>query len=129
MNIVILKGRLTKDPEIKTTNDLTIAKYTLAVDRIKKGEADFIPCVCFGKTAEFAQKYLHKGTMIAIEGEIRTGSYERKGEKVYTTEIAVKSHEFCGEKTQTVNSKVDTPKINFDGFLNDISGDEELPFE
>jgi len=129
MNIAVLIGRLTKDPEIKTTNNLTIAKYTLAVDRQKKGEADFISCVCFGKTAEFAAKYLRKGMKVGIEGEIRTGSYERKGEKVYTTEIAVKSHEFCGEKAQTVNSKVDTPKINFDGFLNDISGDEGLPFE
>ena len=129
MNIAVLIGRLTKDPEIKTTNNLTIAKYTLAVDRQKKGEADFISCVCFGKTAEFAAKYLRKGMKVGIEGEIRTGSYERKGEKVYTTEIAVKSHEFCGEKTQTVNPKGDAPKINFDGFLNDISGDEELPFE
>ena len=129
MNIAVLIGRLTKDPEIKTTNNLTIAKYTLAVDRQKKGEADFISCVCFGKTAEFAAKYLRKGMKVGIEGEIRTGSYERKGEKVYTTEIAVKSHEFCGEKAQTVNPKGDAPKINFDGFLNDISGDEELPFE
>ena len=129
MNIAVLIGRLTKDPEIKTTNNLTIAKYTLAVDRQKKGEADFISCVCFGKTAEFAAKYLRKGMKVGIEGEIRTGSYERKGEKVYTTEIAVKSHEFCGEKAQTVNPKGDTSKINFDGFLNDISGDEELPFE
>ena len=129
MNIAMLIGRLTKDPEIKTTNNLTIAKYTLAVDRQKKGEADFISCVCFGKTAEFAAKYLRKGMKVGIEGEIRTGSYERKGEKVYTTEIAVKSHEFCGEKAQTVNPKGDAPKINFDGFLNDISGDEELPFE
>ena len=129
MNIAVLIGRLTKDPEIKTTNNLTIAKYTLAVDRQKKGEADFISCVCFGKTAEFAAKYLRKRIKVGIEGEIRTGSYDGKGGKVYTTEICVKSHEFCGEKAQTVNPKGDTPKINFDGFLNDISGDEELPFE
>lgn len=129
MNSVILIGRLTKDPETKTSNDLMIVRYTLAVDRKKKGEADFIPCVCFGKTAEFAQKYLKKGTKVCVSGEIRTGSYEGKNGKVYTTEICVNSHEFCGEKNQTVNPKGDTPKINFDGFLSDISGDEELPFE
>lgn len=129
MNSVILIGRLTKDPETKTSSDLMIVRYTLAVDRKKKGEADFIPCVCFGKTAEFAQKYLKKGTKVCIQGEIRTGSYEGKNGKVYTTEICVNSHEFCGDKAQTVNPKGDTPKINFDGFLDDISGDEELPFE
>ena len=95
MNQVILMGRLTKDPEIKYTqgdNAMAIAKYNLAVDRMKKGEADFISCIAFGKSAEFAEKYLHKGTKIAVTGRIQTGSYTNKdGQKVYTTDVIVSS--------------------------------------
>ena len=98
MNKVVLMGRLTADPDVKTVqgNDpLKIARYTLAVDR--RGEkTDFPVCKCFGKTADFAEKYLRKGTKILIEGQIQTGSYENKnGDTVYTTEVIVDHHEFC----------------------------------
>ena len=88
MNLVILTGRLTADPEYSISSTGTnIAKYSLAVDRqVKKdgqATADFLRCTCFGKNADFAAKYLHKGMKIAIEGNLRTGSYEKDGVKHY----------------------------------------------
>ena len=90
MNKAILIGRLTKDPEVRYTqqNQTCIARYTLAVDRIKEG-ADFIPCVAFGKGGEFAEKYFRKGMKVAVEGRIQTGSYDKNGQKVYTTDVIV----------------------------------------
>lgn len=105
MNKVILMGRLTKDPEVRYNADQTaIARYTLAVDRRTKAEggatADFIPCVAFGRGAEFAEKYLHKGTKIVIVGRIQTGSYtKRDGQKVYTTDVIVEEQEFAESKS------------------------------
>lgn len=104
MNLVIEMGRLTKDPEVRTTTEgLDIARYTLAVDRLFKREgeptADFISCVVFGKPAEFAGKYFKKGTKIAVSGRIQTGSYTNKeGNKVYTTDVIVERQEFCESK-------------------------------
>jgi len=106
MNKVILVGRLTKDPDVRyQANDPSkaIARYTLAVDRRMKREgeatADFIGCVAFGKSAEFAEKYLKKGTKIAITGRIQTGSYtNRDGQKVYTTDVVVEDQEFVESK-------------------------------
>jgi single-strand DNA-binding protein len=124
MNKVILIGRLTKDPEVRQitgADSFAVARYTLAVDRFKKGEADFINCVAFKKSAEFADKYLHKGMKIAVTGHIQTGSYSNKeGKKVYTTEVAVEDHEFCEKKTEEPD----------DGFVTIPDEDsEELPFE
>lgn len=104
MNKVILIGRLTADPEIRATQSgKTVASYRLAVDRAFKSEgqpeADFINCIAFGKGAEFAEKYLHKGMKIALEGRIQTRNYDdRDGKKVYVTEIIVEHHEFCESK-------------------------------
>ena len=109
MNKVILLGRLTRDPEIRYSagdNSTCVARYTLAVDRrFSKGNdsdgnnADFIPCVAFGKSGEFAEKYLKKGTKMAITGRIQTGSYVNKeGTKVYTTEVVVEDQEFAESK-------------------------------
>ena len=105
MNKVILMGRLTKDPDIRYTqgdNSMCIARYTLAVDRRFNrnnndgNSADFIPCVVFGRSAEFTEKYLKKGTKMAIVGRIQTGSYTNKdGVKVYTTEVVVEEQEFA----------------------------------
>ena len=97
MNKVILMGRLTRDPEVRysqsNTGDgqMAIARYTLAVD--------FIGCVAFGRSAEFAEKYLKQGTKIAITGRIQTGSYTNKdGNKVYTTDVVVEEQEFAESK-------------------------------
>ena len=109
MNRVILMGRLTRDPEVRYTqgdNPMAIARYTLAVDRrFSRGgnndgnNADFIPCVVFGRSAEFTEKYLKKGTKIAVTGRIQTGSYtNRDGAKVYTTEVVVEDQEFAESK-------------------------------
>ena len=121
-------GRLTADPEVRTTQSGTeVASYTLAVDRRFKrdGEptADFIRCKSFGKTAEFAGKYFRKGTKIAITGRIETGSYtNRDGAKVYTTEVIVDNQEFA-------ESKAKEEKPQEDGFMDMPEGiDEDVPF-
>ena len=153
MNKAILMGRLTKNPEIKHTQgkqgkDLAIARYTLAVKRwnSKEDEADFINCVAFGRSAEFAEKYLHQGTKILVSGRIQTGSYTNKdGQRVYTTEVIVEEHEFAESRSSSDNnaapksSAAPNPQAenNFppfpptdDGFMSIPDGiDEELPFQ
>lgn len=128
MNTVVLMGRLTKDPDVRRTNDGTaIGRFTLAVDRMKKDEADFIGCVTFGKTAEFAEKYLRKGTKICGSGRIQTGSYTNKeGQKVYTTDVILERLEFAESKA----SAQPEAKPDGDGFMNipDDVDDEGLPF-
>ena len=135
MNKLILSGRLTREPIIRYTqgeNPSITAVFTLAVDRkVKKdGEqnADFIPCVAWGKTAEIVEKYLHQGTKIMIEGRWITGSYTNKdGVKVYTNDCAIDSIEFA-EKKQTPQPTQEQPS-SADGFMNIPDGlDDELPF-
>ena len=104
MNRVVLMGRLTRDPDVRYSQGdqpMAIARYTLAVDRRRgrsndgENSADFISCVAFGKAGEFAEKYFHKGTKIAVSGRIQTGSYVNKdGVKVYTTDVVVDDQEF-----------------------------------
>ena len=140
MNKVILMGRLTRDPDIRyTQNDpvMAIARFTLAVDRRRSSqdgqrEADFISCVSFGRQAEFAGKYLHQGTKIVVTGRIQTGSYINKdGTKVYTTDVIVEEHEFAESKSsQNNNSNYQQAADVGDGFMSIPDGveDEELPF-
>ena len=143
MNKVTLIGRLTKDPDVRYStgkNATAVARYSLAVDRKfkKEGEAnaDFINCIAFGKNGEFAEKYLHKGTKIAVTGRIQTGSYTNKdGQRVYTTDVVVEEHEFCENKNEESNYKYQTSNpthrnANGDGFMNIPDGieDEGLPF-
>ena len=134
MNKTLLIGRTTKDPDIRYTQSeqpMTIARFNLAVDRRfkKEGEqsADFISCVAFGKTAEFIEKYVFKGTKIAVEGRIQTGSYTNNdGNKVYTTDVVVEQVEFAGSKTDSESAA----KESNDDFMNVADGldDEGLPF-
>ncbi len=156
MNKVILMGRLTRDPEIRYSqgdNAMAIARYTLAVDRRfnrngDENSADFIGCVAFGKSAEFAERYLHKGTKIVATGRIQTGSYtNRDGVKVYTTDVVVEDQEFAESKNSASNAdggygsagfggsgygapaSRPQPEAAGDGFMNIPDGiDEELPF-
>lgn len=105
MNSVILMGRITADPELKTTNSGTdYCRFTVAVDRYSKSEdkkTDFINCVAWKQTAEFISKWFAKGKMIAVQGSIQTGSYTNKdGGKVYTTDILVDKVHFCGDKNE-----------------------------
>lgn len=106
INIVILSGRPTKDPEIrysKGDKPICVASFTLAVDRFFKGErsVDYIRCTAFGKTAEILEKYVTKGKQITIIGDIRTNDYEKDGRKTYMTEVCAKSIELGGSKNDT----------------------------
>ena len=150
MNKVILMGRLTRDPEVRYSqgeNSTAIARYTLAVDRRFRrnndGEqtADFIGCVAFGRSAEFAEKYFRQGLKVIVTGRIQTGSYTNKeGQKVYTTEVILDDQEFADSKGaasdmsgygQSAPSQRPAPTSAIgDGFMNIPDGveDEGLPF-
>ena len=126
MNKVILMGRLTRDPEVRYyagESGTAIARYTLAVDRRFKrdGEAtaDFISCVSFGRTAEFAEKYFRQGLKIIVSGRIQTGSYtNRDGQKVYTTEVVVEEQEFAEGKNSSQQGAGQQPPQNYGGQQN-----------
>ena len=131
-NKVVLSGRLTRDPDVRYSqgeNAMAIARYSLAVDRRGKDkEADFISCVAFGKTGEFAEKYLRKGMKILISGRIQTGNYTDKetGKKVYTTDVVVEEHEFCESKK---DSGASSNPANDEEFMTIPDGQESLlPF-
>lgn len=148
MNKVILMGRLTRDPEVRYSqgdNSMAIARYTLAVDRRfnrnnnDENSADFIGCVAFGKSGEFAEKYFRKGTKVLVTGRIQTGSYtNRDGVKVYTTDVVVEDQEFAESKNSNSGSgssfmgggsSAPQPSGAGDGFMNIPDGiDEDLPF-
>lgn len=161
MNKVVLMGRLTREPDIRQSQGaepVTIARYTLAVDRRARKQdgqqADFISCVAFGKAGEFAEKYLHKGTKICVSGRIQTGSYTRQdGTKAYTTDVVIEEQEFAESKTDSGRSAMDDQmaamyagqrsqggqqdgsrqqgsiESAMEGFMNIPDGiDEELPF-
>ena len=138
MNKVILIGRLTRDVEMRhsASNDTAIARYTLAVNRPFKREgepeADFLPCVAFNKTAEFAEKYLAKGIRVAIEGRIQTGSYTNsEAKKVYVSEIVVERQEFLEKKIRNSQPEANAAANNSGNAFMDIPDgiDEELPFK
>lgn len=149
MNKVVLVGRLTRDPDVRYSQgekSTAICRYTLAVDRRFKREneqnADFISCIVFGKSAEFAEKYFRQGLRISVSGRIQTGSYTNKdGVKVYTTEVVVEEQEFAESRREQDQNNYG--QNNFgrnqndhgegspggDGFVNIPDGiDEELPF-
>ena len=150
MNKVVLVGRLTRDPEVRYSqgnNATAVARYTVAVDRRFKrdGEptADFIPCVVFGRSAEFAEKYFRQGMRVSISGRIQTGSYTNKdGVKVYTTEVIVEEQEFAESKSAAASNGGDSSYAAYtpsrpepsqaagDGFMAIPDGvdDEGLPF-
>ena len=133
-------GRLTRDPDIRYTQpnsaqeQTCIARYSLAVNRRfnRDGEqkADFISCVAFSRQAEFAEKYLHKGTKIVLAGRIQTGSYtNRDGQKVYTTDVVVEEQEFAESKTAGQIAQQNPAPVSEDGFMEIPDGlEEELPF-
>ena len=108
MNKVIMMGRLARDPEVRYTNDnKAVANFTLAVDRRFKRDgdpdADFFFCTAFGKIAEFAEKYLKKGTKIVLDGHLQNDTYEKEGQKKTTTKIIVDSCEFAESKSAQGN--------------------------
>lgn len=135
MNKVILMGRLTRDPEIRYPRDpeaAAVGRFSLAVDRrFKKDgspDADFFNCVCFGRQAEFVEKYLKKGIKMLITGRVENNNYtDRDGRKVYAVQIVVEEMEFAESKA-TNNEPTPAPGVG-DGFMNIPDGiEEELPF-
>ena len=144
LNCAIIMGRLTSDPELrKTPSSVDVTRFTVAVDRgyVKQGEerkADFINIVAWRQTAEFICNYFKKGSMIAVQGSIQTGSYEKDGVKHYTFEIVADNVSFCGGKSdgQSSNSSQIEPQAtetayngdNFNDFAALVNDDDELPF-
>lgn len=105
MNKVILMGRLTREPEVRysqSSEPVAVARYTLAVSRrMKKNgeqEADFIPCVAFGKSGEFAEKYFRKGQMVAVTGRLQVRSWDKDGERRWSTDVIVEEQYFAEGK-------------------------------
>lgn len=131
MNRVCITGRLTKDPSIKYSNEMCVARFTLAVDRRGKKQdgkptADFPSCVAFGKTGEIIEKYFRKGMKADIVGRLQTGSYDDKnGNKVYTTDVIVDDLEFGESKAAQQEKPKEEPT---DQFMNVPDDDSDLPF-
>ena len=153
MNKVILMGRLTREPDVRYSQNsdgsMAVARYTLAVDRRRartnsdgaEQTADFISCVAFGRSAEFAEKYFHQGLKVVVTGRIQTGSYTNKdGQRVYTTDVVVENQEFAESKAASANnaggyqqaapSRPEPTQAAGDGFMNIPDAiEEELPFK
>ncbi len=144
LNTAILMGRLTADPELRhTPQGISVTRFTVAVDRSyqKAGterQTDFIDVVCWRQTAEFVTRYFRKGSMIAVEGSIQTGSYEKDGIRRRTFEVVANNVSFCGEKRDSGNvmpgygaapSAQGASYASADtGDFEEITGDDDLPF-
>ena len=140
MNNVNLIGRLVRDPELRySQSGMAILRFTVAVDRKlskeKKQEAqannqptaDFISCVAFGSTAEVIANYHSKGSQIGVEGRIQTGSYEKDGQRVYTTDVMVNAITFVGSKNNTDGGNYQNSNNKQDDFY-PIENNEDIPF-
>lgn len=138
MNKVILMGRLTRSPEVRYSQGaepVAVARYTLAVNRRFKRkdepEADFIPCVAFGKSGEFAEKYFRKGQLVGVIGRLQVRSWDKDGERRYATEVIIEEQHFAESKN---SSNAAAPKENgqapADGFypIDESVEDDDLPF-
>ena len=123
MNSVNLIGRLTRDPEVRYTADgMAVAKFSIAIDRFNKGgekSTDYPNIVCFDRIAENVDRFLHKGSKVGVAGSIKTGSYEKDGRKIYTTEVAATIVEFLDNKEEP---KTEPTPIGFS------TAPEDIPF-
>lgn len=141
MNKVILMGRLAREPEVRYsqgTEPLAIARYTLAVNRRFKRqgepEADFIPCVALGKSGEFAEKYFRKGQLVAVTGRLQVRSWDKDGERRWTTEVIIEEQYFAEGKTAQSKPAAQTGKqmglAEQEGFypVDESVEDDDLPF-
>lgn len=135
MNRVVLIGRLTRNPEIrKTTSGTSVSNFTLAVNRrtTQEGQpdADFISCVAWNKTADLIYQYLHKGSLIGVEGRIQTRSYDdRSGNRVYVTEVVADSVQFLESKKSDETNLPENEQIQDFGSSDTLDIDsEDLPF-
>mgnify|MGYP001367869028 CR=1 FL=1 len=127
MNKVLLTGRVGKDIEAKTSNGGNmVAKFSLAVSRYVKGgenSTDWINCVAFGKTAETLEQYVEKGVLILVEGNIKTGSYEKDGSRKYTTDVIVEKFEFLEKKKSSERAGQPAPVVE-----RGVEDEETIPF-
>lgn len=137
LNTIIICGRLVRDPETRNTgSDSMVARYTVAVDRTFKREgepdADFFNCTVFGKGADFADKYLKKGTKVIVQGRMQADNYTNKdGQKVYSWQLIVSSQEFAESKKAAEENDVKTSDVKTDanGYVEISDGiEEDLPF-
>ena len=137
MNKAVIVGRLVRDPDVRALSDgKTVSKFTVAVDRRFKNkngekEADFIPVVVFGKPAEFVAEYVKKGNMVSVAGRITTGSYEKEGRKIYTTEITADEVNSIGSKkdNQAADTNIDSvAQLNNDPDFVLMSDSDDVPF-
>ena len=135
MNKISIMGRITRDPEVRYSQGaepVAVARYTVAVNRrFKKDEADFIPCVAFGKQGEFAERYLKKGQLVCICGRLQVRNWEdNEGKKRTTVEVVAEEHYFAEskkfeEKTIGRAMKKDEPEFYP---IDEHVEDEDLPF-
>ena len=141
LNCAVIMGRLTADPELRQTpNGVAVTRFSVAVDRgyVKAGEerkADFINVVCWRQTAEFVTRYFSKGSMIAVQGSIQTGSYEKDGVKRSTFEIVADNVSFCGSKSESGTGAAPRADVAAPSFSNGsvddfaaLADDDDLPF-
>lgn len=136
MNIVIMMGRLTKDAEVRYggANNTAVARFSIAVDRRYKKEgqpdADFFNCTAFGKTAEFIEKYLHKGSKVVIQGELQNDHYKEKdGHQQYAEKVIVNSVEFAESKKAALeNQQAAQKESSQDDFMDVPKDNPDLPF-
>ncbi len=131
MNKVILKGRLTRNPDVRYTNSsepVCVARFTLAVEdrswKLEEGKfhVDYISCYAMGKLAELIEKSVGKGQELLLSGKWRTSSYEKDGKAVYTNSMFIQELEYCGKKA-------DNPAPYDDSFMNIPEGYDDLPFK
>lgn len=128
MNKIIIKGRITATPEIKTSQSgKSICNFAVAVNRrFNRDATDFLNCVAFGKTAELVGNYFQKGSMILLCGELHIDKYEKNGEKKTAVSIAVDEVEFCGNKSENTQQKENVAVSSAD--FEAVEDDEDLPF-
>ncbi len=130
MNKSILVGRLTKDPELKTTaTGVSVCSFSIAVNRRFRNaegnyDADFINCVAWRQQADFLCKFFSKGSMVGVVGSIQTRNYDKDGQKVYITEVAVDEVHFCGEKKPNTSR---AEALTGDGYMTMPGNDDDLP--
>jgi single-strand DNA-binding protein len=132
LNIVILIGRLTADPELRTTNNgVSVTSFSVAVDRAytKEKQTDFINCVAWRNSAEFISKYFSKGQMIALRGSLQQNNYtDKDGNKRTSYNVVVDSANFCGGKETQSEPNVNYSNVDTSDFEEISVSDEDLPF-
>ena len=134
LNVVVIMGRLTQNPELKTTgNGISVSSFSVAVDRAYQSngerQTDFINCVAWRSNADFITKYFSKGQMIAIKGSLQQNNYtDKNGNKRTTYDVVVESANFCGSKEEKAEPNVNLADVDITDFEEISTEDDDLPF-